>query len=116
MIFFQTEIRPVFPAITDAEASATDQSIWIVDRYGKEAELFAEPLQFLYDRGAAIDMQANNGVTALFIASSSGYTEVVATLLAKGTDTKPEFEDGRTAPDVKKRYCSWRCAKHKARK
>ena len=52
--------------------------------------------------GAGIDMDNpnDNGATALMYAASSGRTEVVAHLLARGADIAPETLDGFSAMDM----------------
>ena len=44
-----------------------------------------EVVEFLFECGARVDLQANNGMTALAIARARGHTEVVA-LLERGSD------------------------------
>ena len=59
-------------------------------------------VEALLAKGAAIDVQRNDGVTALIIASYSGHTEIVAVLLAKGANTELQFKDGSAALDLAK--------------
>jgi hypothetical protein len=58
----------------------------------------AEPVfHLLLERGANVNAAANNGMTALMMASLGGQAEAVETLLAKGADPRLKSTDGRTA-------------------
>jgi ankyrin repeat protein len=46
----------------------------------------ATTVQALLARGADVNARANNGATALMLASQNGHNEVVQDLLAKGAD------------------------------
>ena len=51
----------------------------------------------LLDKGTDIDHQAQNGATALIIASEQGHGGIVQTLLAKGANVNLRVNDGGTA-------------------
>ena len=57
-------------------------------------------IDLLLDAGIDIDNCNDNGATALMYVSSSGRTDVVAHLLARGADIKPETLDGFSALDM----------------
>jgi ankyrin repeat protein len=57
-------------------------------------------IDLLLDAGIDIDNCNDNGATALMYVSSSGRTEVVAHLLARGADIRPETLDGFSALDM----------------
>ena len=56
----------------------------------------------LLAEGAAVDVQGNDGATALIFASYFGYTEIVEALLANGANTELKFQNKRTALDLAK--------------
>ncbi|MCZ6897231.1 MAG: ankyrin repeat domain-containing protein [Betaproteobacteria bacterium] len=51
----------------------------------------------MLDKGAKIDHQAKNGVTALILATSYGHEAIVRALLAKGAKVNLRENDGKTA-------------------
>jgi thiosulfate/3-mercaptopyruvate sulfurtransferase len=57
-------------------------------------------IDLLLDAGIDIDNRNDNGATALMYVSSSGRTDVVAHLLARGADIRPETLDGFSALDM----------------
>ncbi len=57
-------------------------------------------IDLLLDAGIDIDNCNDNGATALMYVASSGRTDVVAHLLARGADIKPETLDGFSALDM----------------
>jgi len=56
----------------------------------------------LLGHGAATDLQANNGVTALIIAAQNGHTVIVDALLSAGADPTLRAMSGETALDIAK--------------
>ena len=56
----------------------------------------------LVDRGAKIDAQANNGMTALMIAASSNSAPMIGLLMDAGADPSVKNAQGQTAEDVAK--------------
>ena len=54
-------------------------------------------VQALLAKGADVNAKANNGATALMLASQNGHNEVVQDLLAKGADVNAKMTDGATA-------------------
>ena len=48
-------------------------------------------VQALLAKGAEIDLQSKNGVTALYMASQNGHAGIVQALLAKGADRPPSL-------------------------
>ena len=67
----------------------------IVSREGRGAIVDA-----LLAKGAAVDVQREDGVSALIMASYKGRTEIIVALLAKGANTELQIKDGRTALDL----------------
>jgi rhodanese-related sulfurtransferase len=59
-----------------------------------------EIIDLLVDAEIDINHRNDNGATSLMYAASSGRTEVVERLLAKGADTTPETLDGFSAVDL----------------
>ena len=57
----------------------------------------AKEIEVLIQQGADVDVQVNNGWTALICASSEGYNEIVQLLLEGGADVKHKDDDGWTA-------------------
>jgi len=57
-------------------------------------------IDLLLDAGIDIGNRNDNGATALMYVSSSGRTDVVAHLLARGADIRPETLDGFSALDM----------------
>jgi thiosulfate/3-mercaptopyruvate sulfurtransferase len=57
-------------------------------------------IDLLLDAGIDIDNCNDNGATALMYVASSGRTDVVAHLLARGADIRPETLDGFSALDM----------------
>jgi ankyrin repeat protein len=56
-----------------------------------------EVVQALLAKGAQVNAQDSNGVTALILASLQGHIEVVQALLDKGADVNAKANDGGTA-------------------
>jgi ankyrin repeat protein len=54
-------------------------------------------VQILLDKGAKINSQAKNGVSALIIASQEGHEAIVQILLAKGAEVNVRENGGETA-------------------
>ena len=54
-------------------------------------------VQLLLDHGADVNAKANNGATALMLASATGNRDVVRVLLAKGADVNAKDNNGATA-------------------
>ena len=54
-------------------------------------------VQVLLAESAPIDRQANNGITALFVASHMGHEEIVQVLLDAGANVGLQTVDGATA-------------------
>jgi hypothetical protein len=57
----------------------------------------ADIMYLLLEAGAAVDQQAENKMTALIFAASSGNADAVATLLARGADPNLRNDDGQSA-------------------
>jgi hypothetical protein len=54
-------------------------------------------VQALLDKGADVNVQANNGLTALMVAARRGDSAMVEALLARGADVNVKTEEGETA-------------------
>jgi ankyrin repeat protein len=60
----------------------------------------SEIVRLLLDKNTNVDIQTNEGTTALMIASANGHSEVVKLLLDKGASTSLKNKFGKTAVDV----------------
>ena len=63
---------------------------------------YPEIIQVLLKKGAKIDLQNKDGVTALMWAALHGHEEAVKTLLANGADPNLESNNGKTALEITK--------------
>ena len=54
-------------------------------------------VQLLLERGATVDAQAADGMTALLAAAADGDASIARLLLASGADVKTTNRDGKTA-------------------
>lgn len=58
---------------------------------------YPEVCKILLDKGAKLDLQANDAFTALMVASQEGHTEFMKLLLDKGAKLDLQDTDGWTA-------------------
>lgn len=82
---------------------------WDKWRYAVKYGLDAEVVRML-DAGQDIDMQNEEGWTALHVAASDGNERMVKYLLARGARTDLKTQTGRTAYDVAEGYSAIRAA------
>ena len=57
-------------------------------------------VNFLFDRGANVNMQDKEGYTALMLAAQNGHTNIVEILLSRGADPMIKNITNQTALDL----------------